>query len=346
MKLFSIIENRFTRLLLPHLGAACVAVLAAVTLFATSADAQRREVPILLYGQVGEDGGSQWRVTESNFEQHMQTLASQGFETITIGEYLDHIDDPSGNPLDENSIILTFINGYRSVIETVDPILEEHGFTATAFLVTDVIGDTQGSRQDSSWDTQDPGPDVDHLIWPEVRQLVDDTDGRWEIGSHSRTHARLTNSGVNLQSEIAGSQSDIESGIGGGYTVRYFSYPNGAHNQEIRDLVGDNYDAGLGVQGVSRTSHDDVLALPRLYIQNPHGSDIMARIEGEPHPADIAQNWRIGDSELTTYISDWLAGDDDIPDSFLSQGIEIWLSGGAYTYNPQHEGAQRWAPGE
>jgi peptidoglycan/xylan/chitin deacetylase (PgdA/CDA1 family) len=107
-------------------------------------------------------------------------------------------------------VAVTFDDGYRSVLEVAKPILDAHGMPATVFLVTDYVG----SERSMSWEGIDrwlDGRHADELMpmsWAEARQLVDEG---WEIGSHTRTHPKLTEvDDARLREELEGSRAECE----------------------------------------------------------------------------------------------------------------------------------------
>lgn len=333
MKTSSSLTARLKRSVFSKAATSCALGLTAVALLANMAIAQKREVPILLYGPVETTADTEFWVSKSNFSAQMQELKSRGYTTITIADYVKHIKNPTANPIAaEKPVILTFINGYKNALTVVDPILDQHGFKAANFILPAYIGGT------SSWDVGN-GRALPHLNWSEVNQL--DNSGRWEIGSHTRNHARLLElTEPEREAQIAGSKSDIESKISG--PVRYFSYPYGAgtSNADIRARIQNaGYEAAFGVDGQDPTSSNDLLALPRLYVT----SDVSANDlfgprflnesggggNGDNHPADNNTDGEIDANELSTYAEGWLNGDHNDADK-LSIGAEIWLNGGKY----------------
>ena len=338
---------RIKKAVLSKTAAGCALGLTATALLASLAEAQQRQVPILLYGPVETQAQSEFWVSTSNFQAHMSQLKARGYTTITIDDYVKHIKNPTANPITaEKPVILTFTNGYKNARTVVDPVLAQHGFKATNFLLPSFIGGT------SSWDTGDTGGDLPHLTWADVTHL--ESTGRWEFGSHTSNHARLTElTAAQRQTQIAGSKTAIEDKING--TVRYFSYPYGAgtNNAAIRsDIQSAGYVAALGVVGQGPTSHSDPLALPRLYVtsnvgvselfgpqylndSSSGGGDFVA------HPADSSEDKEVDDMELSSYAAAWLAGE-HAEDALLSTAAQIWLAGGHYNYNASASGSARW----
>lgn len=333
-------------------------LLASAAILASTASlaANHVEVPILLYGPIVPDSEiTDWRVTRSNFEAHMQALANDDYNTITLDEYHAHLEN--GASLPSKPIILTFTNGYRHLLTHVDGVLNQHGFTGSVFLVTNAIGSSAANRQTSEdWDEDEPTPVVENLIWSEVETLAN--NGRWEIGSHTRSHKNFSegSTAAERQSEIVGSKQDIEDELGAD-SVRYFSYPNaqGTDITSVRNLVEANYDLALGVKGpdtdTGPTDPNDPYALPRLYVRDKHEDNIFhADLLGggggtdEHHPADSNQDEAITLAEVIAYgkawreDSSWERGPSPPTLAYVINAGGIWRIGGGYRSNPDASG--------
>lgn len=94
---------------------------------------------VLLYHAVEEQEGVWIRGLRSNtrpgtFAAHLDLL-DRLYHVVPLDDIL-RPGDATGRP----RIAITFDDGYRSMIQHALPLLRSHGHTATAFLVTDVIG--------------------------------------------------------------------------------------------------------------------------------------------------------------------------------------------------------------
>ena len=76
---------------------------------------------------------------------------------------------------------LTFDDGYVNVLDIAVPELRRHGFTATMFIISDLLGKT------NEWE------DAGTPVWPlmSVDQVIKVAAAGMEIGSHTATHPRL-----------------------------------------------------------------------------------------------------------------------------------------------------------
>lgn len=152
----------------------------------------RSSVAVLCYHNIGGNG-----VPEEAFRVQMAWLAGQGARTLRLGD-LRLIAD--GTPVAEvtggrPAVLLTFDDGFRDLLTRVAPILREHGFCATTFVVSNRMrpddepgmeGEIVADKAHEAWLLR--GERSAWLSWPELRGLVD--EGVLEAGSHSASHVK------------------------------------------------------------------------------------------------------------------------------------------------------------
>lgn len=116
---------------------------------------------------------------------------------------------------------ITFDDGYQNNLHNALPILQKHGFTATCYGVSRMIGGT------NTWDHGKVAekPLMTLEDWRAWR------DAGMDIGSHTRTHANLPSLPSDVAfDEIASSKRELEQTIG--CEVRHFCYPYGKFTPE------------------------------------------------------------------------------------------------------------------
>lgn len=98
------------------------------------------------------------------------------------------------------------------------------------------------------------------LTWTQLRQM----DPRLvTIGSHTRSHPLLpTLSDAQLHDEIVGSKQTLETRLD--RSVDYFSYPNGANNPAVADMVRAHYRAAVSSRNGCVRLGEDLASLPRI----------------------------------------------------------------------------------
>lgn len=74
-------------------------------------------------------------VTTDEFEQHLKAVLSL-FRVISLDQLVEELDS---NALSEDTVCITFDDGYRDNFEHAFPMLKKYGVPATIFLATDMI---------------------------------------------------------------------------------------------------------------------------------------------------------------------------------------------------------------
>jgi peptidoglycan/xylan/chitin deacetylase (PgdA/CDA1 family) len=191
-------------------------------------------------------------VTPAQFEEHLRYLKENGYRTISLYQLLLHLTH--GEPLPEKPIILTFDDGYRDNFENAFPLLQEYGFKATFFLITNFI---------------DEGRPL-YMTWDQVKTLI---QAGHEIGGHSRDHPDLRGKDIDfLVWQILGTKEAIQNGAG--ITPRFFSYPSGKYDENtIAVLKSAHYWGAVTVHQGVRQSSDALFELQRIRIHSHYGAD-------------------------------------------------------------------------
>jgi len=119
-------------------------------------------VPVLVYHNIGYMNGS-FNVTPEVFESQIKELVKNGCyftEPSEIDLFFHNKKD-----LPEKSIMITFDDGYRGVLQYALPVLKKYNIKATLFLITGYLGNTS------------------FLNWDHVDELID--SGLFTLGSHT-----------------------------------------------------------------------------------------------------------------------------------------------------------------
>jgi peptidoglycan/xylan/chitin deacetylase (PgdA/CDA1 family) len=182
-------------------------------------------VPIINYHKISEE--SDIGITSRrpvDFRNDLRWLRDNGFTSLTF-ETLDPVA-----VLPQKPVIITFDDGYRSVLENAAPALAEFGFRAVIYMPVSYIGCW------NDWDVQFGGRKFKHLTRDELLILI---SAGHEIGSHGLSHRLLRHLAADeKQKEIGLSKVRLEDMIG--RKVDSFSYPFGRADQLSIDLVRDS----------------------------------------------------------------------------------------------------------
>ena len=214
---------------------------------------------VLCYHAVSDSWSAPLSVRPREFERQIRLLVARGFRGETFTEAVL-------GQRDARTVAITFDDAFRSVFELAFPILSRAGFRATVFVPSAFVD----GNSPMAW------PGIDHWLGgpheAELRPMSWDQLGRlaeagWEIGSHTRTHPRLTQlDDESVAHELAGSRRDCEQGLGG--PCRSLAYPYGDHDERIVQAARDaGYAAACSLP--AGWHRPDPLCWPRIGVYHP-----------------------------------------------------------------------------
>jgi peptidoglycan/xylan/chitin deacetylase (PgdA/CDA1 family) len=209
-----------------------------------------REVPmILMYHAVATVAAdpNMLCVPPERFAEQMSWLHRRGLRGVSVGTLIEAMR--AGRP--RGLVGITFDDGYAGVLDAALPVLSRHGFGATVFVISGLLG----GRND--WDE---GTDWPLLSAAEVRELA---NAGIEIGSHSATHVQLAGlEPGELARQVRQSKADLAALLG--CEVAGFAYPYGIMDEAARQAVRDaGYSYACAVHAPLHAIGS--LALPRIY---------------------------------------------------------------------------------
>lgn len=183
---------------------------------------------ILMYHQIGRyprpDEHRALFCHIDRFKAQLNYLKWAGFDVLSMAEARQCLFE--GRPLRRRSVVITVDDGYQDFAEHAWPALQAHGFPASVYLVSTLLG------KHSSWQTYRPDP-APLMNAATVRLL----HGQGcHFGSHTLTHPRLSHlSAAQQRSEIFDSKDALQNLLG--CAVDDFCYPYGDYSFRARDLV-------------------------------------------------------------------------------------------------------------
>jgi peptidoglycan/xylan/chitin deacetylase (PgdA/CDA1 family) len=181
---------------------------------------------ILMYHRVAAlDAVERYTISPKQFAQQMRYLHEHEYHVINLTRLMDW---KSGKGrLAERSVVVSFDDGFMDTYEQACPVLRNHGFTATFFMISGLLG------KSNSWMTAQGHPSTPLMDWREVECLQ---RAGCEIGSHSVTHRDLTEIDLDTaRDEIADSKKTLEDRLG--IPVDFFAYPYGRFGDAAHQLV-------------------------------------------------------------------------------------------------------------
>jgi peptidoglycan/xylan/chitin deacetylase (PgdA/CDA1 family) len=215
-------------------------------------------VPVLTYHSIGDEPWgelSRYRISRLRFRQHLSFLAMAGFEVVPLDTLVDHLaTKPSSVP--STWVALTFDDGYEDFYLNALPELDAHGFPATVFVVSDLMG------RSAEWLGPDAAPRM--MTWPQARAAL---HAGIAFSSHSCTHPHLSQlDATTLSRELVKSRRAIEDQLGacGGS----FCYPHGDFDGRVCSTVREvGYTAAFSTEVGLTGRGNDMHALPRVKVR-------------------------------------------------------------------------------
>lgn len=209
---------------------------------------------ILLYHRIS-DGRDPLALGPAKFRAQMEYLAESGMRAVDAVTALDLL---YAGQLEPRTVAITFDDGFRDVLDNAQPVLAEHGFSATVFVSTAVID----GEVSYSWAPSDAVT----ASWAEIRSM--EASGVLRFEPHSRTHPDLTRLGdEEAREEISGSKLDLERQIE--RETHAFCYPSGFFSSRECDLVRESgLRYGLSCEPGANTASTDPFLVHRIQIES------------------------------------------------------------------------------
>jgi peptidoglycan/xylan/chitin deacetylase (PgdA/CDA1 family) len=211
---------------------------------------------VLMYHSVApyDEDPHEVTISPQRFERHMRWLRGRGLRGVSVAELLSARAEGRGRGL----VGLTFDDGYQDFATYAMPVLQQYGFTATAFVLAGRLGGH------NAWDA--PGPYKALLTADQVCQAA---QSEMEIGSHGLDHVSLPEANdTRLSAETVRSRVILQELIG--RQVRGFCYPWGHLDARVVKAVqAAGYDyacAGWPSAAIGR------YAVPRTYVHDRDSS--------------------------------------------------------------------------
>lgn len=209
------------------------------------------DVLVLCYHAVSPTWETTLAVTPEAFERQLTMLVERGFKGATFTEAVRHPPHP-------RTLAVTFDDAYLSVLGRAEPILSRLGLVATVFVPTAFMD----RRQLLLWNGVDHWADtpfadeLQGMCWDDLRSLL---ALGWEVGSHTRTHPRLTGLDEAAAYEEM-HQSRLECDRHLDVPCTAIAYPYGDVDQWVADAAGQ-----AGYAAAARLSSNLTPAGPLRY---------------------------------------------------------------------------------
>jgi peptidoglycan/xylan/chitin deacetylase (PgdA/CDA1 family) len=181
------------------------------------------------------------------FSLLLESLEANNIPVCNLATLLD--------PHTRAGVAITFDDGMRSVLQNALPVLRDHGAQAHVFVATGAID------SNSRWPQGEPGiPTYEMLNWDELEQLQ--AAGVY-IESHTHSHPDMRSlATTQIRDECDQADTLIKQRLG--RRPRFFAYPFGYHNPQVRDFARVRYQGTVTTELRPLGQEEDCAALPRL----------------------------------------------------------------------------------
>ena len=225
--------------------AICIAILAISfgVMWGLSTDYKIYGVPVLNYHQVNDEKHSALTLHVDQFREQMEYLHNQGYNTITLAQLYDYLEN--GTELPNKPIVITFDDGYVDNYNNALPILKEYNMKATLFMISDAANT--------------PG-------FVSTEQMHQMEAGGFDIQGHTNHHKILTKiAPTELPDALLGGKTSLEGILG--EPIEYLAYPGGFNDMLVQYVSKQSgYKMAFTVQPGTVQPGDNLYALNRLAI--------------------------------------------------------------------------------
>lgn len=222
------------------------------------------DLRILMYHAIGEshEPATRFVLPLATFKRQMRLLALLRIRVVRLEEAVRAL--VSGEALPPRPVALTFDDGTKDNLTLARPVLERHGFPATAFVVTRAMGSTV------TWTDHRGLAGRQTLSWPEALEL----EPLVSLQPHTRSHPSLRSlDDAALATELTGSREDLAQRTG--RVSALFAYPYGHYDERVAAAVAE---AGFTAACTVRPGLNDTATPPHeLRRYEIRGDESLAR---------------------------------------------------------------------
>lgn len=202
---------------------------------------------ILLYHHVSSTTPKSTSVSEQTFRQHMQHLADN-HKVLPLKHVIEALRVKQ--PLPNNTVVITFDDGYDNIYVNAHPILREFAFPYTIFVNPPLIGEVNYQ-----------------LDWQQIKQMSKENVS---FANHGKQHNHMLGKrkGESQQDwlnrtmqEIEEAEKMLQQQIG--YSLKYFAYPYGEFDAALKQRLSSKGYVGFAQHSGAIASYSDFSALPR-----------------------------------------------------------------------------------
>ncbi len=215
-----------------------------------------RAAVILQYHHVSTDTPASTSISPLQFEAHMQYLADNGYQVVTLSEIMNSIKKQQ--PIVDKTIAITFDDAYLDILLQAKPILDRFGYPFTIFVNPGIVN--QGR--------------ANYLSWQQLKAMADTGVIIANHGFHHDSLARTPSDTteqewLNKQGKLLlKAEQIIEEKTGQSW--RYLAYPYGEYTPAIEQLVSEHDFIAFSQQSGAVGLATILTRVPRFPVSQPY----------------------------------------------------------------------------
>jgi len=189
----------------------------------TTLQLKNEHIITLMLHEISETNFTGVDLPIEKFEALCKIVNDNGFKFCSSKQYFSTLEK-------SRLLICSFDDGYKSVLKFGLPILSRFNFTATVFVCTNHIG------QSNAWNPKDK-TNRQHMTMEELHLLKEQG---WEIGSHGTNHISFNRlNEEEILNNLTESKSVLSSHFG---NINSFAYPYGDTSPFIEQIVKSQFE--------------------------------------------------------------------------------------------------------
>ena len=212
-------------------------------------------VVVLQYHHIDNDTPSSTSTSIGLFQKHIQYIINHNFNVISIPELISNLK--ANKPLNENTVAITFDDGYESVYRHAFPILKKHKLPFTVFIDTAAIEEKRR----------------DHVSWQQISEMK--LAGA-TIANHTHRHSHLVRNQESMKDwkervvkDITEAQDILKARLN--QDIKILAYPYGEFDNNTVKVVSELGYSAFGQHSGAINLHSNPLYLPRFPVSNHFG---------------------------------------------------------------------------
>ncbi len=199
-------------------------------------------IPVMMYHHIAPTDKS-INVFPELFEDQLRVMSTRGWKTISCDEFLYFNHNRNDKP--KKCVLLTFDDGFADNYVFAYPLLKKYGMKAVQFIATDLIDDSDISRESFTALTHSEAWKVANTherstvmcTWKELHEMEE--EGVFDIQSHGSSHKTpdLIQSGnyTALREDLSKGKAVLEKRFS--KKIEHFAWPRGIHDEESRNIA-------------------------------------------------------------------------------------------------------------